>query len=42
MKKKYKHILSLVDTMILIVSFGTNAFADRTLFIPDLPNQPYC
>ena len=41
MKKKYKHILSIVVAMILVVSIGTNAFADRILLIPDLPNQPY-
>lgn len=41
MKKKYKHILSIVVAMILVVSIGTNAFADRILLIPELPNQPY-
>ncbi|MEC2444382.1 N-acetylmuramoyl-L-alanine amidase, partial [Bacillus cereus] len=41
MKKKYKHILSIVVAMILVVSIGTNALADRTLLIPDLPKQPY-
>ncbi|OFD41677.1 N-acetylmuramoyl-L-alanine amidase [Bacillus mycoides] len=41
MKKKYKHILSIVVAMILVVPIGTNAFADRILLIPELPNQPY-
>ncbi|KGT40450.1 hypothetical protein IY08_30145 (plasmid) [Bacillus cereus] len=41
MKKKYKHILSIVVAMILVVSIETNVFADRILFIPDLPKQPY-
>lgn len=41
MKKKYKHILSIVVAMILVVSIGTNALADKTLLIPDLPKQPY-
>ncbi|PGO26429.1 N-acetylmuramoyl-L-alanine amidase [Bacillus cereus] len=41
MKKKYKHILSIVVAIILVVSIGTNAFADRILLIPELPNQPY-
>ncbi|KZE01253.1 N-acetylmuramoyl-L-alanine amidase [Bacillus mycoides] len=41
MKKKYKHILSIVVAMILVVSIGTNAFADKILLIPELPNQPY-
>ncbi|MRB97776.1 N-acetylmuramoyl-L-alanine amidase [Bacillus cereus] len=41
MKKKYKHILSIVVAMILVVSIGTNVLADRTLLIPDLPKQPY-
>lgn len=41
MKKKYKHILSIVVAMILVVPIGTNVLADRTLLIPDLPKQPY-
>ena len=27
--------------MILIVTIETNAFADRTLLIPELPKQPF-
>ncbi|MFJ8118352.1 N-acetylmuramoyl-L-alanine amidase [Bacillus mycoides] len=41
MKKKYKHILSIVVAMILVVSIGTNVFADRILLISDVPKQPY-
>ncbi|MFB5688042.1 N-acetylmuramoyl-L-alanine amidase [Bacillus cereus] len=41
MKKKCKYILSIVVTMILIVTIETNAFADRTLLIPELPKQPF-
>ena len=40
MKKKCKYILSIFVTMILIVTIETNAFADRTLLIPELPKQP--
>ncbi|MGH0945625.1 N-acetylmuramoyl-L-alanine amidase [Bacillus mycoides] len=41
MKKKWKHISSIVVAMILVLSIGTNIFADRVLIIPDLPKQPY-
>ncbi len=41
MKKKYKHILSIVVAMILVIAIGPNTFADRILRIPDVPNQPY-
>ncbi|EJQ54854.1 hypothetical protein IEI_01323 [Bacillus wiedmannii] len=41
MKKKWKHISSIVVAMILVLSIGTNVFADRILIIPDLPKQPY-
>ncbi|PEK04784.1 N-acetylmuramoyl-L-alanine amidase [Bacillus wiedmannii] len=41
MKKKWKHISSIVVAMILVLSMGTNVFADRVLIIPDLPKQPY-
>ncbi|TBL14517.1 N-acetylmuramoyl-L-alanine amidase [Bacillus paranthracis] len=41
MKKKWKHISSIVVAMILVLSIGTNVFADRVLIIPDLPKQPY-
>jgi len=41
MKKKCKYILSIFVTMILIVTIETNAFADRTLLIPELPKQPF-
>ncbi|SCC34285.1 Protein of unknown function [Bacillus cereus] len=27
--------------MILVISIGTNTFADRILLIPDIPYQPY-
>lgn len=41
MKKKWKHISSIVVAMILVLSIGTNVLADRILIIPDLPKQPY-
>lgn len=41
MKKKWKHISAIVVAMILVLSIGTNVFADRVLIIPDLPKQPY-
>nr|MCX3323406.1 N-acetylmuramoyl-L-alanine amidase [Bacillus paranthracis] len=41
MKKKWKHISSIVVAMILVLSIGTNVFADRVLIIPDLRKQPY-
>ncbi|PGW72611.1 N-acetylmuramoyl-L-alanine amidase [Bacillus cereus] len=41
MKKKWKRISSIVVAMILVLSIGTNVFADRVLIIPDLPKQPY-
>lgn len=41
MKKTMKHITSLLMMLVLVVSFATSAFADRTLIIPDLPKQPY-
>ncbi|MED0945413.1 N-acetylmuramoyl-L-alanine amidase [Bacillus mycoides] len=41
MKKTLKHISSVVFAAILVLSIATNAFADRTLIIPDLPKQPY-
>ncbi|PEK28161.1 N-acetylmuramoyl-L-alanine amidase [Bacillus wiedmannii] len=41
MKKKWKHISSIVVAIILVLSIGTNVFADRVLIIPDLPKQPY-
>lgn len=40
-EKKCKYILSIFVTMILIVTIETNAFADRTLLIPELPKQPF-
>lgn len=40
MKKKYKHILSIVVAIILVLSIEKNVFADRILFIPDVPKQP--
>ena len=41
MKKKWRHISSIVVAMILVLSIGTNVFADRVLIIPDLPKQTY-
>ncbi|MED1269603.1 N-acetylmuramoyl-L-alanine amidase [Bacillus mycoides] len=41
MKKKYKHSLSIVIAMTLVVSIETNIFAERVLLIHDLPTQPY-
>ncbi|MGR5954070.1 N-acetylmuramoyl-L-alanine amidase [Bacillus paranthracis] len=41
MKKTFKHISSVIFTVILVLSVATSAFADRTLIIPDLPKQPY-
>ncbi len=41
MKKTLKHISSVIFAVILALSVATNAFADRTLIIPDLPKQPY-
>lgn len=41
MKKKWRHISSIIVAMILVLSIGTNVFADRVLIIPDLPKQPY-
>ena len=41
MKKSIKIVSSSFMTMMLLFSFSTGAFADRTLIIPDLPKQPY-
>ncbi|PEV74748.1 peptidoglycan recognition protein family protein, partial [Bacillus cereus] len=41
MKKSIKLVFSLCMTLVLLLSFTTGAFADRTLIIPDLPKQPY-
>ncbi|HDR7617044.1 TPA: N-acetylmuramoyl-L-alanine amidase [Bacillus mycoides] len=41
MKKTMKLASSLFMTILLLLSFTTGAFADRTLIIPDLPKQPY-
>ncbi|PHF00548.1 N-acetylmuramoyl-L-alanine amidase [Bacillus wiedmannii] len=41
MKKKMKHVISFLMILVLVGSFATGAFADRTLIIPDLPKQPY-
>ncbi|PGC18802.1 N-acetylmuramoyl-L-alanine amidase [Bacillus wiedmannii] len=41
MKKTMKHITWFLMILVLAGSFATNAFADRTLIIPDLPKQPY-
>ncbi|MGK8427689.1 N-acetylmuramoyl-L-alanine amidase [Bacillus cereus] len=41
MKKTMKHITSLLMILVLVGSFATSTFADRTLIIPDLPKQPY-
>ncbi|PGP72754.1 N-acetylmuramoyl-L-alanine amidase, partial [Bacillus cereus] len=37
MKKSIKLVFSLCMTLVLLLSFTTGAFADRTLIIPDLP-----
>ncbi|WP_176546769.1 N-acetylmuramoyl-L-alanine amidase [Bacillus pseudomycoides] len=41
MKKSIKLVSSVFMTSLLLFSFTTGAFADRTLIIPDLPKQPY-
>jgi len=41
MKKSIKLVSSVFMTLLLLLSFATGAFADRTLIIPDLPKQPY-
>ncbi|MEK7014705.1 N-acetylmuramoyl-L-alanine amidase [Bacillus sp. FSL R9-9410] len=41
MKKTMKHVTPFLMILVLVVSFTTGAFADRTLIIPDLPKQPY-
>ncbi|OOR10841.1 N-acetylmuramoyl-L-alanine amidase [Bacillus cereus] len=41
MKKSFKRVSSVCMTLLLLFSFTTSAFADRTLIIPDLPKQPY-
>ncbi|PHA49427.1 N-acetylmuramoyl-L-alanine amidase [Bacillus pseudomycoides] len=41
MKKSIKIVSTSFMTMMLLFSFSTGAFADRTLIIPDLPKQPY-
>ncbi|WP_439875939.1 N-acetylmuramoyl-L-alanine amidase [Bacillus mycoides] len=41
MKKTMKLASSVFMTLVLLLSFITGAFADRTLIIPDLPKQPY-
>ncbi|PDZ12258.1 N-acetylmuramoyl-L-alanine amidase [Bacillus pseudomycoides] len=41
MKKSIKLASSVFMTLLLLFSFATGAFADRTLIIPDLPKQPY-
>ncbi|OOR18174.1 MULTISPECIES: N-acetylmuramoyl-L-alanine amidase [Bacillus cereus group] len=41
MKKTMKLASSVFMTILLLLSFKTGAFADRTLIIPDLPKQPY-
>ncbi|PGO70450.1 N-acetylmuramoyl-L-alanine amidase [Bacillus cereus] len=41
MKKSFKRVSSVCMTLLLLFSFTTGAFADRTLIIPDLPKQSY-
>ncbi|PGA65763.1 N-acetylmuramoyl-L-alanine amidase, partial [Bacillus toyonensis] len=41
MKKTMKLASSVFMTLLLLLSFTTGAFADRTLIIPDLPKQSY-
>ncbi|MED1620062.1 peptidoglycan recognition family protein, partial [Bacillus pseudomycoides] len=41
MRKSTKLVSSVFMTSLLLFSFTTGAFADRTLIIPDLPKQPY-
>ncbi|PGM94549.1 peptidoglycan recognition protein family protein [Bacillus cereus] len=41
MGKSMKLAFSVCMTLVLLLSFATGAFADRTLIIPDLPKQPY-
>ncbi|HDR7363132.1 TPA: N-acetylmuramoyl-L-alanine amidase [Bacillus toyonensis] len=41
MKKTMKLASSVFMTLLLLFSFTTGAFADRTLIIEDLPKQPY-
>ncbi|MFA2694775.1 N-acetylmuramoyl-L-alanine amidase [Bacillus mycoides] len=41
MKKTIKLASSVFMALLLLLSFTTGAFADRTLIIPDLPKQPY-
>ncbi|HDR7611412.1 TPA: N-acetylmuramoyl-L-alanine amidase [Bacillus mycoides] len=41
MKKTTKLVSSVFMTLLLLLSFTTGAFADRTLIIEDLPKVPY-
>ncbi|MEH7215880.1 N-acetylmuramoyl-L-alanine amidase [Bacillus toyonensis] len=41
MKKTFKMASSAFMTLLLLLSFATGAFADRTLIIDDLPKVPY-
>ncbi|MCI0768425.1 N-acetylmuramoyl-L-alanine amidase [Bacillus sp. TL12] len=41
MKKSFKLVSSVFMTLMLLFSFATGAFADRTLIIEDLPKIPY-
>ncbi|HHX7185518.1 N-acetylmuramoyl-L-alanine amidase [Bacillus cereus group sp. TH43LC] len=41
MKKSIKLASSVFMTLLLLLSFATGAFADRTLIIDDLPKVPY-
>lgn len=41
MKKTFKMASSAFMTLLLLLSFTTGAFADRTLIIDDLPKMPY-
>ncbi|KFN08495.1 N-acetylmuramoyl-L-alanine amidase [Bacillus pseudomycoides] len=41
MKKSFKLVSSVFMTLLLLFSFSTGAFADRTLIIDDLPKVPY-
>ncbi|PEA82705.1 N-acetylmuramoyl-L-alanine amidase [Bacillus pseudomycoides] len=41
MKKSIKLVSSVLMTLLLLFSFATGAFADRTLIIDDLPKVPY-
>ncbi|MBO1628181.1 N-acetylmuramoyl-L-alanine amidase [Bacillus arachidis] len=41
MKKSFKLVSSVFMTLLLLFSFNTGAFADRTLIIDGLPKTPY-